>query len=250
VATAIGDLVVTLGCDNNTFVTALGTSGASLDEFAGHTGEGTHALQEMGEAGEEAGGSIAGASRSFRFLGNSISEAGEAIGGANSALGSTASGLGTTVSGLGEAVHGFHAFHTVMDLAIVKQIALNALSPVGLTVMAAAAIGGALAYTAWGGAISEWWEKRKKAAEEEKEANSEVESTLKNLQKEADKLNSTPLQHFNPNWKRRASQPRPLPRPRGSSRSFPPKLPRARLQKRLSRKASGSKSNWPTRAAN
>ncbi len=195
-ATAIGDLVVTLGCDNNTFVAALNTSGASLDEFAAHTGEGSRGLHKMGEAGEEAGGSIAGASRSFRFLGKSISEAGEAIGGTNSALGETAGGLGTTVSGLGEAVHGYHALHTVMDLAIVKQIALNALSPVGLVVMAGAAIAGAAAYTAWGGAIAEWWEKRKKAAEEEKEANSEVESTLKNLQKEADKLNSTPLQHF------------------------------------------------------
>ena len=145
-STAIGDLVVTLGCDNNTFVTALGTSGASLDEFAGHTRGGSHAIEELGEHSEEAGGHVAGASRAFGFLGKSIKEAGEGMGGAESALGETAESLGGVVGGLGEAVHGYHALHTAIEVATGAQVFLNSISPLGWVALAAGAIAVGYAY--------------------------------------------------------------------------------------------------------
>jgi hypothetical protein len=201
-STAIGDLVATLGVDAAPFHAGLGKAGTALDEFHGQAKHGAEGMRALGEAGEEAGGELSHSSRAFRFLGKSISEVGESVGGVNSGLGETAGALGGTVSGLGEAAHGYHALHTVMDLAIVKQIALNALSPVGLTLMAGAALAGAAAYMAYGTAIGEWWEKRKKAEEEAKSATSETESAIKELQKEADKLNSTPLEHFQEEMKK------------------------------------------------
>jgi hypothetical protein len=146
VASAIGDLVVTLGCDNNTFVAALNGSGASLDEFAGHTRGGSHAMQEFAEHSEEAGGHVAGANRAFKFLGKEVKELGEGLGGTESALGGTVTTLGETVTGLGEAMHGYHALHTAITVATGAQVFLNSISPLGWVALAAGAIAVGYAY--------------------------------------------------------------------------------------------------------
>ena len=194
--TGIGDLVVSLEVQNEQFLAALNVSGASLDEFAGHTGRGSQALGELGERGEEAGGHAAGSARAFGFLGRQIKEMGEGLEGTNAGLGETVSGLGSTVSGLGEAVHGYHALHTAIEVASGAQMFLNSISPLGWTVIATGAIAAAYAYMTYSESSKAAAEEEKRREEEKKAATQETESAIKSLQREVDKLDKTPLQQF------------------------------------------------------
>jgi hypothetical protein len=196
VGTAIGDLVVSLGLENQQFIAALNGSGASLNEFAGHADEGSRGLGELGEHGEEASVGLTGASRSFEFLGKKVGELGEHLGASNKGLGETVTGLGSTVSGLGEAVHGYHALHTSIEVATAAQALLNSISPLGWTALAAGAVAAAGAYFYFSSAADHAAEAAKKLAEEQKEASKETDSAIAELQKEADKLNKTPLRQF------------------------------------------------------
>ena len=181
-ATAVGDLVATLGVENQQFIAALNESGASLDEFSARTDEGTAALERFEEKENESGVGATASARSFGFLGKQIKEMGEGLSGTNSELGETVSGLGSTVSGLGEAAHGYHALHTAIEVATGAQVMLNSITPVGWATMAAGAIAAAGAYL--------WWaDSKKKAAdaaadlaakqEREKEAMEKATAALK-----------------------------------------------------------------------
>jgi len=123
-ATAVGDLVASLRLDNAQFA-------QSINESA----------RMAGEKGGEIEAHTGGASRAFRFLGKEAREAGEAMGGS---FGETISGLGGVTSGIGEAVHGYHALHTAIEVATAAQASLNAISPIGWSIM----ISGAAAATA------------------------------------------------------------------------------------------------------
>ena len=199
-STAIGDLVVRMGCDNQQFLAALNTSGAKLDEFAGHTRQGGAALGEFGSHSEEAGGSIGGTSRAFGFLGRSIKEMGEGLGKQNEALGETVSSMGGATEGLGHLVHGYHALHTVLDTTIIKEGILKALQgPAGWVTIAAAAATAAGAYMYFASSSHESAEELKKLAEEQKkvrdEANHKIDSEMAHLREEIEKA-KPPLEQF------------------------------------------------------
>ncbi len=186
-STAIGDLVVTLGLDDK--------------QFASGVGHSTSAMRELGKEAEEGSGHIGGASRALGFLGKQVQEGGELLGKENAQLGEMVSGLGGVTSGVGEAVHAYHALHTVMEIAIVKQTVLNALSgPTGWVTLAAGAVVAAGAYFYLSGSANDAAEKTKQLAEAAKkvreEAGRKVDSEISHLQEEADKLNKTPLENF------------------------------------------------------
>jgi phage-related minor tail protein len=99
-------------------------------------------MEATGEHSEH----IAGAARSFGFLGKQVSEMGEGLDSTNSALGETVSGLGGLTGGIGEAIHGYHALHTAIEVATGAQVFLNSISPLGWTAMAVGAIAAGAAY--------------------------------------------------------------------------------------------------------